>query len=122
MTKSEIIEKLEIIIDQLSNNFPMIIATGVCTAVLVFLILTAIGVALFKCLWRRNEYEEFTTRCDSRTEEVTLVGWNAIYRPPESRHGLKSTNTPYGRIVHPIEFSWGNYYNGRHYGDYTLKV
>lgn len=123
MTNSEIIEKLEIIIEQMSSSFPMIIATGVCTAVLVFLVLMAIGVAAFKCVWRRDEYHRFHADQNSRTEEVTLVGWNAIYRPPESRHGLRLMTTPYEKVVHPIDFDWGKYYNGRsYYGQYTVQV
>ena len=113
MASQEIIEKLDSIIDFLSGSLWLVILCGVIAALLAFLLFVGLGILIFKVCWRRNEFQRFErNRKDNRTD-MTVVGWNRIYRPPESRHGFRFSDQPVESLVSSgqkegkeIEFTW----------------
>ena len=138
MSQREIVEKLELVVSLVSESVGLMVATGVCSAMVMFIVAMMVGVALFKCAWRRREYFRFLRRHDSRAD-ITMVGFSRIYRPPESRHALpigspnallrpkRNFAQKYFRADHEvaIDFSWvlpgpTGYQPGRHLSPTTF--
>ena len=103
MTSQEILEKLDSIMNFLSGSLWLVILCGVVAALLVFLIFIGLGILVFKFCWRKNEFQRFKRSQKNNRADMTVIGWNRIYRPPESRHGFRFSEKPVQSLVSAIE-------------------
>ena len=121
----EIVIKIEVLFKNMVTNDFLVILVGCITAIVVFITAVAFSVLLYKIIWRRDEYKRFqsTIKSHNEDEEVTLVGYNAIYRPPESRHYIMPTRIQNADFT---DNNWRKYYeNGTvdyKYGLYDVHV
>ena len=113
MTSQEILQKLDSIMNFLSGSLWLVILCGVFAALLVFLIFICLGILVFKFCWRKNEFQRFKRGQKNNRADMTVIGWNRIYRPPESRHGFRFSEKPVQSLVSAtekdgknVEFTW----------------